>query len=425
MPSRSPSIQLPRSVSSAIPRTFSRTSGATAVSVNRHPPHAAEREEAKDRRQPEEREESRPGVRPGHRAHEPLASGFDHLADRVVLGDRLEPARQEVLGRVGGGGEDRQEHPDLHQGRRRLRPEPEGERRAPGGRHDGHPHHQEESDQQPEQPRPVDPDREADGKQEGGRQERAQARREDQAGEQDGARRGSGDQPVEPALLEVAGEVHAGCGAGEAGPLEHADRDQEALVARGGESRQQGEAAEHAGQAEEEDGGGEDAGDRGPWDPEDLVERPPDERPDRRDVGSPAHTPLLTRPRRAPSQSSSPKAPIPITDATALSCVVRCQPSITGSRIPLTMKLSGLYCAIQAAGSSIRFAGKNASERNRITKTSGKIPWTTLALLVRSAIAAPIDPKASADVEVRTTIQIAAGIPSLISAPKISPSTMK
>ena len=70
-------------------------------------------------------------------------------------------------------------------------------------------------------------------------------------------------------------------------------------------------------------------------------------------------------------------------------------------------------------------AGKKASERNRITKTSGKIPWTTLALSVRSAIAAPIDPKVSADAEVRTTIQIAAGTPSLNSAPKISPRTMK
>ena len=51
-----------------------------------------------------------------------------------------------------------------------------------------------------------------------------------------------------------------------------------------------------------------------------------------------------------------------------------------GSRIPSTMKLSGLYSAIEAAGSSIRFAGKKALERKRTTKTSGNRPWTTLAL---------------------------------------------
>ncbi len=70
-------------------------------------------------------------------------------------------------------------------------------------------------------------------------------------------------------------------------------------------------------------------------------------------------------------------------------------------------------------------AGKKASERNRITKTRGKIPWTTLALLVRSAIAAPIAPNASAEAETSTMIQIAAGTPSWMEAPKISPRTMK
>ena len=89
------------------------------------------------------------------------------------------------------------------------------------------------------------------------------------------------------------------------------------------------------------------------------------------------------------------------------------------------MKLSGLYCATQEAGSSIRFAGKNASERKRITKTRGKIPCTTLALFERSAIAAPIAPNASAETAVSTTIQITAGTPSWMLAPKISPSTMK
>ena len=50
----------------------------------------------------------------------------------------------------------------------------------------------------------------------------------------------------------------------------------------------------------------------------------------------------------------------------------------------------GLYLAIACAGSRMRSAGKKAEERKRITKTSGKSPWTTDALPVRSAIAAPM-----------------------------------
>ena len=79
------------------------------------------------------------------------------------------------------------------------------------------------------------------------------------------------------------------------------------------------------------------------------------------------------RSSRAPSQNASPESV-----------------EITGSRIPSTMKLSGLYSATVAAGSSIRSSGKKAEERKRITKTSGNRPWTTEALPVRSAIAAPM-----------------------------------
>src|SRR5512139_3180675 len=111
----------------------------------------------------------------------------------------------------------------------------------------------------------------------------------------------------------------------------------------------------------------------------------------------------------AAAQRVKPSAAMPITEAIAFSWVVADQPSMIGSRIPLTMKLSGLYCATQEAGSSIRLAGKKASERNRITKTSGKIPWTTLALFERSAIAAPIEPKARAEAEVSRMIQSTAG----------------
>ena len=58
--------------------------------------------------------------------------------------------------------------------------------------------------------------------------------------------------------------------------------------------------------------------------------------------------------------SPSPSAPMPITEATALSWSPSSNSPTIGSRIPSTMKLSGLYSATVAAGSSIRFAGKNA-----------------------------------------------------------------
>ena len=78
------------------------------------------------------------------------------------------------------------------------------------------------------------------------------------------------------------------------------------------------------------------------------------------------------------------------------------------------MKLSGLYLAIVAAGSSIRLAGKKAEDRNRITKTSGNRPWTTDAFPVRSATAAPIPPKATAESDTKTIITSAPGTPSSI-----------
>ena len=43
------------------------------------------------------------------------------------------------------------------------------------------------------------------------------------------------------------------------------------------------------------------------------------------------------------------------------------------------MNESGLYSAIDAAGSSSRLTGKKALERKRITKISGNRPWTTEA----------------------------------------------
>ena len=96
-------------------------------------------------------------------------------------------------------------------------------------------------------------------------------------------------------------------------------------------------------------------------------------------------------------------------------------PEMIGSRIPSTMKLIGLYSAIVFAGSIIRSTGKKAEETKRTTRTSGKSPWTTLALPVRRAIAAPIPPTASAELVTRTIAIRAPQTPLSISAPKISP----
>ena len=71
---------------------------------------------------------------------------------------------------------------------------------------------------------------------EGRRDQRPGAGGEHGAGQQHPARGGGDEQAVEPALLDVAGEVDARRGAGEAGPLQHADRDDEALVAAGAEA---------------------------------------------------------------------------------------------------------------------------------------------------------------------------------------------
>ena len=95
-----------------------------------------------------------------------------------------------------------------------------------------------------------------------------------------------------------------------------------------------------------------------------------------------------------------------------------------GSRIPSTMKLSGLKVAIVFAGSTISSCGKNAVERKRTTKTSGKSPWTTLALPERRAIAATMPPIASAAAPASRSETSAPATPPSISAPKTRPIAM-
>ena len=118
-------------------------------------------------------------------------------------------------------------------------------------------------------------------------------------------RRGD-EEPVEPALLDVAGEVDAGRGAGEAGGLQHADRDQEARVALGREAAQVGQAAEDAVDAEEEDRRRQHAGDHRPGNPQQLVPGPRHQGADHGEVGAPGrdrdrglHQPTLSLWRRA------------------------------------------------------------------------------------------------------------------------------
>src|SRR5262249_23125305 len=93
----------------------------------------------------------------------------------------------------------------------------------------------------------------------------------------------------------------------------------EALVARGGEARQEGQVTEDAGEAEEEDARREHARDRRAGDSHQLISRPADQRSDRGRVAAGAHQPLLARPRTAAALSARPTARMPRTEASPLS----------------------------------------------------------------------------------------------------------
>ena len=92
-----------------------------------------------------------------------------------------------------------------------------------------------------------------------------------------------------------------------------------------------------------------------------------------------------------------------------------------GSRSASAIRLIGFHSAIVLAGSSSRFSGKKAEDRNRITNTIGKMPCATLGLPLLRAIAAPIVPHAIAfrPTSIRTTST--PGTPATISAPNTSP----
>ena len=230
-----------------------------------------------------------PGIGPRHAAHEPLPSGFHDLGHRVVAGNGLQPPAQQSERRVGGRGQDQEQHPCLHERRPGLGLEPQRDRRAPACGDRAHAHDEEQRDREPAEPGPVDAQGEAHGQQHGCRDQRAQARRQNQSGEQDGTRRGGEEEAVEPPLLDVPCEVHAGGGAREPRSLQEADRNQEALIAARREARKQGQVAEHGEQAEKEDGGRQHARDRRAGDAQQLVRRASRERSNCPRVGVPIH----------------------------------------------------------------------------------------------------------------------------------------
>ena len=86
---------------------------------------------------------------------------------------------------------------------------------------------------------PVDAEREADDQQHGRRDSARRLAESTSPASSTGRGAGEASRRSNQPLLDVAGEVDAGRGAGEPGALHQADRDQEALVALGVEARQQ------------------------------------------------------------------------------------------------------------------------------------------------------------------------------------------
>ena len=182
-------------------------------------------------------------------------------------------------------------------------------------------HHQRVGEQERVEPRPADADQEADDQHERRREERAQRRRADDPRQQHAARRRAEEQPVEPALFHVAREVHAGGGAAEARRLDEAHGDDPfGEVDPSAEQRRR--LTEDAVEADEEDRGGEDAGDCAAGHAEDLVERLHRERADHAQVHRERHA-SRSLPRSARTASAMKIALVPAATA---------QPSRTTSK---------------------------------------------------------------------------------------------
>ena len=180
------------------------------------------------------------------------------------------------------------------------------------------------------------------------RDHRPSARGKHRPGQQHPTGRWGDQEPIEPPLFDVTGQVDACGGPGETRSLEHADRDDEAQVAAGVEAAQVGEGTEDPVQPEKEDGRRKHAGNGRAGDPDQFVLRTRHQRFDRSPVRPPpgpgggAHPPVLSRWRSAEALIARPSRPIPMIARTALTMSELESPVTIGSRIPLTTKLSGL-----------------------------------------------------------------------------------
>src|SRR3954451_11615684 len=394
---------------------FSGRSGA-------HPVQPAHRQPAEHDQEPGDRGEPRERVVPRDAADEALADAGEDRGHGVDRRDHGEPAGEQILGRVGGGEQRRDEPADLHQRRRLLRAELQRHDHGVERDRAAQPHDEQRGDDQRAGARPVDAEHQRDRDQERPRQQRAQRRRGDDSDENRESRSGADQQPVEPAALDVAGEVDAGRRAAERRALEQADRDDERAEVRGVEAGDLRRLAEHAGQPDHEDRRSEHAGDRGARHAGDLVQRTAHQRAD--DGEARAHA-SRSLPRSAATASATAPAVSASETARPSSTGAAETPEMIGSRIPLAMKLSGLYGAIQLAGALSRSSGKNALETKSTTKTSGKIPWTVDALRARSASTTPSAAKpVPATTPIRRTARTP-GTPPWTWTPRISPSARK
>ena len=185
-----------------------------------------------------------------------------------------QPAVQQRLRRVGGREEDREEHALLHQRPGLLGAEGHRHEHAPQRGHGaeaggGHV----ERDQSGDPAGEVGAEGQADEQHHGRGHHRPRDRAEDRAEHQQRPGHGRDEQPVEPALLDVAREVRAGGRTGEPGALQAGERHDPRQVGVRREAVEAGQARELAAHAEQEDDRGDRRGQQGAAHARDLVER--------------------------------------------------------------------------------------------------------------------------------------------------------
>ena len=331
-------------------------------------------------------------------ADERLAHALQHVAHGVDVGDRLQPPREQRLGRVRGG----------EAGSTRTRPPASAARpaacgtaaracvpqHAAGG---GERHDQHEGDQQAAGPGDVDAERERDedaGTSPAAASAGTPTRRCRRAAR--GAATGASEQPVEPAALDVAREVHARRRAGEARALEHAHRDDERAEVRRAPSpgKPRAPAPNTPVRPIMKIVGARTPGIAPPGTRRISLSARRDEREDRR-AGSGASV-MRRAAFRAARRRDARR-----TRARRRGAAARPSSTVLGarSRDDRVAHALGDVAERVVVGEPARRrleqarAGRTPSETNRITKTSGKIPWTVEAFLARKASSIPIAPK--------------------------------